>query len=241
MARGQAGAAEKQLHQTNVIGAQQGEEAQALENKLMPGYESLANTGYLSPEEEAAATTSEMGAATQPFETGKFQARNNAAATRNDSNLAAQEDQMALNEGRAAGTAASQLQLEKMANEEAGLSDIQGLQSEHFQGMENMYGLGPATLQARAAGTLPHGGSYGPVSASGCWVAAALYGGWDDPRTIDVRRWLNTEFVKRPIGRVVMKLYLRFGERVAELVKRSAMVRAILRPLFDLALRNARG
>jgi hypothetical protein len=92
------------------------------------------------------------------------------------------------------------------------------------------------TAQAYAAIKGAGGGGGG----MGCWIAAALYGGWDDPRTIDVRHWLNTEFVKQPIGRAVMKLYLRFGERIAEMVKRSAVVRAILRPLFDLALRKAR-
>jgi hypothetical protein len=241
MARGQAGAAQKELKKTDTVAAQQGAEAQGLENQLTPAYTSLMNTGYTNPEAEGAATTSEMGAANAPFETAKFEAANRAGATRNASDLTAQQDQLALDQGRTAGGAAAELQKEKMANQQAGMYGLGTLEQGNLHAMESMYGLAPGLVNARAAGTLPHGGSYGAISASGCWIAAALYGGWDDPRTIDVRRWLNTEFVKQPIGRMVMKLYLRFGERIAEAVKRSAVVRAILRPLFDLALRKARG
>lgn len=152
MARGQVGAAEKQLGKTNDVAGQQGAQATALEDQLIPGYTSMMDTGYLSPEEESAATTSEMGAATAPFSTAEFKARNDAAATRNDSNLPAQEDQLALEEGQTAGTAAANLQKEKMTNQEAGMYGLGGLEQGNMQAMESMYGLGPGTLQARAAG-----------------------------------------------------------------------------------------
>jgi hypothetical protein len=241
MARGQAGAAEKELNKTDTVAAQQGTEAQGLEDQLKPAYTSLMNTGYMDPKEEAAATTSEMGSATAPFSTAKFEAANRAGATRNASDLTAQQDQLALDEGKTAGGAAAELQKEKMSNQEAGMYGLGQLEQGNLGAMEKMYGLAPGLIAGRAAGTLPHGFNTPYGGGSGCWIAAALYGGWDDPRTIDVRRWLNTEFVKQPIGRMVMKLYLRFGERIAEAVKRSAVVRAILRPLFDLALRKARG
>lgn len=152
MARGQAGAANKQLATTNAVAGAEGAKANQLESKLIPGYTSLMNTGYMNPEEEHAATTSEMGAATEPFEAAGFEAKNRAGATRNASDLTAQEDQLALEKGRTAGEAASELQREKMANQEAGMYGLGKLRGEDLSAMESMYGLGPSTLQARAAG-----------------------------------------------------------------------------------------
>jgi hypothetical protein len=152
MARGQAGKSDAQLGMTNAVAGAENAQQQALESKLIPDYTSLMNTGYLSPEEEQAAVTGEMGAATAPFETAKFEAANRAGATRNAADLTAQQDQLALEQGRTAGEAASNLQREKMANEEAGMYGLGQLKSQDQQAMEAMYGLGPSTLQARAAG-----------------------------------------------------------------------------------------
>jgi hypothetical protein len=152
MARGQSSAADTQLKTTNAVAGQEGDKANQLESKLVPGYTSLMDTGYFSPEEEAAATTSEMGAATQPFESAGFKAANRAAATRNPADLTAQEDQLALDEGRTAGDAAAKLQEQKMSNQEAGMYGLGQLQQGDQHAMEQMYGLGPSTLGARAAG-----------------------------------------------------------------------------------------
>ena len=152
MARGQSQAAANQLTLTNQVAGQQGAEAGGLEANLIPGYESLMNTGYLSPEEQQAATTSEMGAATEPFQAAGFQAKNDAAATRNSSGLAGQQDQLALEEGEVAGGQAANLQNQKMRNQEGGMEGLQGLETGNLDAMERMYGLGPSTLQARAAG-----------------------------------------------------------------------------------------
>lgn len=152
MARGQSQAADTQLSKTNAVGDTESAKANKLESELIPGYTSLMDTGYFSPEEEAASRTSEMGAATQPFESADFTAKNNAAATRNSAGLAEQEDQLALEKGQTAGGAAAELQKEKMSNQEAGMYGLQGLEAGDKQAMETMYGLGPGTLNARAAG-----------------------------------------------------------------------------------------
>ena len=152
MARGQAGAAEKQLGKTNAVAVDEGKRANKLESELLPGYTSLMDTGYFSPAEEGAATTSEMGATAAPFASAEFEGRNRAAATRNPADVTAQGDQLAMEEGRAAGDTAAHLQEEKMHNQEAGMYGIHQLQ-EGDRGAElSMYGLGPATLDARAAG-----------------------------------------------------------------------------------------
>lgn len=74
----------------------------------------------------------------------------------------------------------------------------------------------------------------------GCWIAAELYDGWDDPRTIDVRQWIFTEFIKRPIGKIVCALYMRFGERTAQAIHRRRALRPPFQWLFNLALAKAR-
>ncbi len=172
--RGQKQAAEKQLNLTNGVAGDQGREANALESTLIPGYESLMKTGYLSPEEESAATTSEMGAATSPFESAQFREANQSAATRNPASLTAGEDKLALEEGQTAGDAAARLQQEKMQNQEAGMYGLSDLEKGNMDAMEKMYGLGPGTLEARAAG----GGWSQGVSDVGNLVKGSFsYGG----------------------------------------------------------------
>lgn len=152
MARGQKAAAEDQLKKTNAIGADELTKSNALEGKLVPGYTSLMDTGYFSPEEEHAAVTSEMGATAAPFGAAHFEAAGRAGRTRNAADLTAQQDQLAMEEGRAAGDTAANLQREKMAGQMAGTYGLGQLRKEDLDAMQSMYGLGPATLQARAAG-----------------------------------------------------------------------------------------
>lgn len=177
MARGQSQAASAQLTKTNAVGDQENTEAQGLENQLIPGYTSLMDTGYLSPEEGSAATTSEMGAATQPFESADFTAKNNAAATHNASGVAEQEDQLALEKGQAAGGAAEDLQNQKMQNQEAGMYGLNQLEQGNQGFAENMYGLGPATLQARAAGESGDQLATGYINAAANVIGAVKGGG----------------------------------------------------------------
>jgi hypothetical protein len=152
MARGQAGAADYQRRTTNKIGADELAKSNELEGKLIPGYTSLMDTGYFSPEEEHAAVTSEMGATAAPFGAAQFEATGRAGRTRNAADLTAQQDQLAMEEGRAAGDTAANLQKEKMQGQLAGTYGLGQLRKEDLDVMQSMYGLGPSTLQARAAG-----------------------------------------------------------------------------------------
>lgn len=152
MARGQSQAADTQLGKTNTVAGQQGAEAQQLESGLIPGYTSLMDTGYMSPQEEEAAVSGGMGAATQPFKSAEFSATNRAASTRNPADLTSQQDQLALEEGQTAGDEANKLQESKLQNQEAGMYGLNQLEAGNLQSMDSMYGLGPGTLSARAAG-----------------------------------------------------------------------------------------
>lgn len=77
------------------------------------------------------------------------------------------------------------------------------------------------------------GGALGKGAAA-CWIAEKIWG-VGDMRTIIVRGWLSLEFGQSLIGSVLMKLYSRFGRKVAA---KPTLVKA-LKPLFDLALRKA--
>lgn len=107
--------------------------------------------------------------------------------------------------------------------------------------LQNIQGVvGSLAGAAGGAGGLMTG-LYGSKGAlGGCWIAAELYGGWNDPRTIDVRRWIFGDFAKTYVGRVACELYLLFGERIAEMIHRHRWMRKPFKALFDCALRKAR-
>lgn len=97
---------------------------------------------------------------------------------------------------------------------------------------------GPWNAAIGAAGAVG-AAALGKPPAAGCWIAEALYG-VDDPRTLLMRFWLNNVWAKKSrLGSLVMKFYLRFGERIAEVVKRKVIVRRALRPVFDFGLSKA--
>lgn len=83
-------------------------------------------------------------------------------------------------------------------------------------------------------------GSASITKSKSCWIAAELYGGWLDPRTVDVRRWLFEDFSKSWYGFVICATYAWCGERVAGWIKRWPMLRHIFLPLFNAALAKAR-
>ena len=73
-----------------------------------------------------------------------------------------------------------------------------------------------------------------------CWVAAEAFGSWTDVRTLLVRGWVFGTFQRTFLGGMIAKLYLRFGERVAEQMRRHKSVRWVFVRLANLALRQAR-
>lgn len=72
-----------------------------------------------------------------------------------------------------------------------------------------------------------------------CWIAAELYGGWSDERVFMIREWLNEYFEFTRVGRYVVALYRRFGERLARLIRRYRWLRWPFQKLFDAALERA--
>jgi hypothetical protein len=71
-----------------------------------------------------------------------------------------------------------------------------------------------------------------------CWIAEVLFGA-DDPRTHLLRMWLVDVYAKTAIGSIVVALYKLFGRELSPLVRRSSLLRRILRPLFEAGLVRA--
>jgi hypothetical protein len=71
-----------------------------------------------------------------------------------------------------------------------------------------------------------------------CWIAEVLYGA-DDPRTHLLRMWLVDVYSKTAIGSIVVALYKLFGRELSALVRRSSLLRRMVRPVFEAGLVRA--
>lgn len=72
-----------------------------------------------------------------------------------------------------------------------------------------------------------------------CWIAAELYGGWNDWRTCKIRFWLATRFQEHWYGRLFMRWYFIYGERTAKYIKTHKKARKAAQFVFDRFLRAA--
>jgi hypothetical protein len=155
MAKGQAQAAGNQLATTNAIGQQQQQQAGQLEAGLIPSYENMLTEGY-TPAQQSAMTTGALGSTAASYGAAGQDAVNSAARTNNASNLTAQQDQQALDKGVGMGQETAGLQQQfanrQQQNQQLGLEGLSQLYGTNQQAANSMYGLGPGTLQARAAG-----------------------------------------------------------------------------------------
>lgn len=85
------------------------------------------------------------------------------------------------------------------------------------------------------------GKGFGEAAGAGafaamCWVAAAIYGD-GSPEFWAARRYIVYQWKGRTAD-IVRALYLRFGERVAKVVRKSRTLKFMLKPLFDVAVRR---
>lgn len=89
--------------------------------------------------------------------------------------------------------------------------------------------LGTGAIGQATGVNLPSGG--GNV----CWVAAELYGGWNDPRTIAVRKYIMTAKHMRPF----LWFYQKAGRAWARIIQERPLLRFITKVLFDKILEVA--
>lgn len=94
---------------------------------------------------------------------------------------------------------------------------------------------------ATAAGSLAGLGSAasGFMPKTPCYIAAEIFGGWTEPRTMLVREWLLATAPRTKIGRTLLALYRKFGERIAAKIRVSNPLRVIFTQVCDEALGHA--
>lgn len=78
-------------------------------------------------------------------------------------------------------------------------------------------------------------GGFG-FAKGGCWIARSIYGN-TSVEWILARHWIFERWSGK-IADMVKTLYLEYGERFAKKVKESKILKAILKPLFDIAVMN---
>lgn len=169
---------------------------------------------------------------------------------------------MAERTGNRAGYAAAAGDATRKATQAEALADM-GISAdasrEALSGIEGMYGQNLAAetgnLNAANAGvnaetnagnngwfqnTIAAINAFKPGYSSGnysigCWVAAELYGGWEDPRTITVRRHIFST----PKLSDFAAAYRKHGRDWAERIRSDFAVREIFQTVFDNFLRLA--
>lgn len=73
------------------------------------------------------------------------------------------------------------------------------------------------------------GQAAGTAAFGGCWVAKEIYGSWEDDRTHMARF-----YILNIAPSWFRELYLGFGERFARFISNKKIIKAMLKPLFDM-------
>lgn len=103
----------------------------------------------------------------------------------------------------------------------------------------NLTQFGIAQYGPWMAGIQAAGGAAAAGIPKICWIAAAVFDGWDDPRTTLVRKWMLADFEPTLIGGFVVGLYRKFGQRIAAAIPKNTILRALFTRLFSMALHKA--
>ena len=120
------------------------------------------------------------------------------------------------------------------ANSSAGAanSEANAVQQANQQMWNNISGVFSGAMGA--AGTALSGYYKG-----NCWIAAEIFGGWKNPRTILVRKWLRTDFEQHWYGRLFNRWYSANGRKTAKRIQSNRPLRWIFRKLFEYFLAQA--
>jgi len=79
--------------------------------------------------------------------------------------------------------------------------------------------------------------AFATAKANGCWVAAELFGGWNMPKTVAARWYVNERAPK-----FFLSFYLKHGEAFARRLKGRKLIRLLIRPMFEyFAWRGRKG
>lgn len=128
---------------------------------------------------------------------------------------------------------------------QSGLAKDEATAAQGALGTEEQAAQTPSFMDELGSGLIQAGDNFagglgqGVGKQMGCWIAAELYGGWEDPRTILVRSWIFGAFRRSWYGELLCRAYLRWGEGLAETIKVRRRLRAGFQWFFDHALKAA--
>lgn len=117
------------------------------------------------------------------------------------------------------------------ANSAAGEANTEAnaVNTANQQGLNNLMGLATGAM----------GGAGAAIGGIYCWIAAELFGGWEDKRTITVRKWLSEEFSKHWYGSLFNRWYSKNGQKMAKRIQRNRPMRWVFWKLFEWFLGQA--
>jgi hypothetical protein len=164
MARGQAQAADAQLGLTNQVAGQQGAQAQGILGVDMPAVMNQINPSATT---RSAMTQLPTQGANAAFNARQQSNAQRVAKTNNSAGYGALSDKLAMDKGQADSTAALQGQTAITNLQNEGVKNAGNLFGVSTDTMAKMYGLGPSTLQARAAGQSGDQAAQGWISTIG--------------------------------------------------------------------------
>ena len=121
---------------------------------------------------------------------------------------------------------------------------LAGLRGQSFSGTtsQNISRPNPflQSFQTGAGNVLGRGAGAGAILGLGgalgfCWAAAELFGGWDRMDTTYTRHYM---LFKAP--KWLLKFYAKFGERLANLIRKHIVIRKISMPMFRYFAKRGR-
>jgi len=141
---------------TNKTAQGYGSNAANLYGPLTSQAQSLVNSQGYAPADLAAITNAGMGGVNAAFGTASDQVARTAARSGNPASVGAEQDALARSKGIAGGQEAGNIQIanaqEKDTQRQQGLNLLNSLYGTQVGAQTNLLGLGPGTLNARAAG-----------------------------------------------------------------------------------------
>jgi hypothetical protein len=156
LARGQKGAADTQLRKTNTAAEGYGTLGAGLQSQLTGQANELINSQGFDPATLGAITNAGMGGVNAAFGSAEDTANRRAATSGNPAAIGTLADRLARGKGEAAGKEAGDIQIEntlfKEEQRKQGRDILAKLFGTDVGAETSLYGLGPGTLEARAAG-----------------------------------------------------------------------------------------
>jgi len=112
-------------------------------------------------------------------------------------------------------------------------SSIDQLRQQQFATQANLFNQQPGGILGQIAGGIGGAVVSGAGAAAGaaafCWVAAQVFGGWYEPKTM-----LARSFIAYKAPKWFKNLYIKYGERFAKFISNKSMIKAMVKPLFEL-------